>query len=59
MTHAAPCERAMCFMRRPPLPTCWLQVRDYPAKKRDKWMFDWPSQIILVRSGRAWGPRAR
>lgn len=25
-----------------------LQVRDYPSKKRDKFIFDWPSQIILV-----------
>ena len=23
-------------------------VRDYPAKPRDKWMYDWPGQIILV-----------
>lgn len=23
-------------------------VRAYPAKPRDAWLFDWPSQIILV-----------
>jgi dynein heavy chain len=23
-------------------------VTDYTAKPRDKWLFDWPSQIILV-----------
>lgn len=23
-------------------------VLDYPRKRRDKWLFDWPSQIILV-----------
>ena len=23
-------------------------VNDYPTKARDKWLFDWPSQIILV-----------
>ncbi|CAD7704939.1 unnamed protein product [Ostreobium quekettii] len=23
-------------------------VEDYPSKDRDKWIFDWPSQIILV-----------
>lgn len=23
-------------------------VEDYPRKARDKWLFDWPSQIILV-----------
>jgi hypothetical protein len=23
-------------------------VHDYPTKPRDKWLFDWPSQIILV-----------
>lgn len=23
-------------------------VEDYPSKPRDKWLFDWPSQIILV-----------
>jgi dynein heavy chain len=23
-------------------------VRDYPSKPRDKWMFDWPSQVALV-----------
>jgi hypothetical protein len=23
-------------------------VEDYPRKPRDKWLFDWPSQIILV-----------
>lgn len=25
-------------------------VRDYPAKPREQWMFDWPSQVALVRS---------
>ena len=43
--HAAPYEPGMSAMRHP---ICRLQVQDYPAKKRDKWMFDWPSQIILV-----------
>ena len=23
-------------------------VTDYPSKLREKWIFDWPSQIILV-----------
>jgi hypothetical protein len=23
-------------------------VRDYPSKPRDRWMYDWPGQIILV-----------
>ena len=23
-------------------------VDDYPRKARDKWIFDWPSQLILV-----------
>ena len=23
-------------------------VVDYPSKAREKWIFDWPSQIILV-----------
>ncbi len=23
-------------------------VHDYPIKPREKWLFDWPSQIILV-----------
>jgi dynein heavy chain len=23
-------------------------VDDYPRKDRDKWLFDWPSQLILV-----------
>ncbi len=23
-------------------------VVDYPSKPRDKWLFDWPSQVILV-----------
>lgn len=23
-------------------------VVDYPGKPRDKWLFDWPSQVILV-----------
>lgn len=23
-------------------------VTDYPSKLREKWLFDWPSQIILV-----------
>lgn len=23
-------------------------VLDYPSKAREKWIFDWPSQIILV-----------
>jgi dynein heavy chain len=23
-------------------------VTDYTSKLRDKWLFDWPSQIILV-----------
>lgn len=26
-------------------------VRDYPAKPREKWMFDWPSQVALVSAG--------
>lgn len=23
-------------------------VDDYPTKAREKWLFDWPSQLILV-----------
>lgn len=23
-------------------------VEDYPTKPREKWLFDWPSQVILV-----------
>jgi dynein heavy chain len=23
-------------------------VADYPAKPRERWMFDWPSQVALV-----------
>ena len=23
-------------------------VEDYPQKEREKWLFDWPSQVILV-----------
>ena len=28
-------------------------VLDYPRNKRDQWLFDWPSQIILVGGRRA------
>ncbi len=26
-------------------------VLDYPAKKREQWMFNWPSQVALVSAG--------
>lgn len=26
----------------------YQSVKDYPSKAREKWIFDWPSQIILV-----------
>ncbi|EFN60095.1 hypothetical protein CHLNCDRAFT_133411 [Chlorella variabilis] len=29
-------------------------VRDYPAKPREKWMFDWPSQVALMVNQMYW-----
>lgn len=29
-------------------------VNDYTTKSRDKWLFDWPSQIILVTNQIFW-----